>query len=828
MRTVRKVRRFLRGSLSMADLTETLADLYGDDVALHLETPLGYAGAHGDRLTYREMDELTRRFSAALAASGVGAGERVAILTSNGIDVLLLSFAVMRLGAVAVPLNHLLQSDEVLHIVAESGASTLIVDRAVHARVFGGAWPLSIAPRVVFAGPAADAPVPEISLDAMVAGNPVEPARAVTGPDTVCAILYTSGTSGHPKGAIHTSGALLSRKRLAMLYPLLARGPVVMALPLAHIMGLVAMLLTLIAGVPVYFLREFKPLSVLSAIERLRATMFVGVPAMYQLMATFGLDRFDLTSVRAWISASDVMPPELVTTFRRRSALAGHGRWRVPTVFVDAYGSVEAGGAVMARVWMREHAHPDGPAAFVLPQVRVRIRASTGEDVGRGTVGELWIQSPTSFKGYTCQRDAGGDTQQGWVRTGDLASRSGMGLVRFVSRTSDLIKTGGYSVSPGEIERVLAAHDAVDVAVAFGVSDPIKTEVPVAVVTLAEGAHASGEELVEYARRRLAAYKSPRYVFVVPREAIPYTATRKVARGLLASQFAGRVGRVRDEHATGCARVGCGIDVDLPVTLVLGGGGIRGLAHLGVIETLCDGGYRIEEIAGTSVGALVGAFYALVGLTVSQMRDAGMAIGSKHLLIWALRRRAPAWIQRRWSTGGGVGPIPQYLDKLKTASFGRLHHGVQRVGFVALDAISGREIVCHSDAPIVSVSDIVRGSVAIPGLFPARRCLTADGELKLTDGASVLPVEAVFRPPFRPRQVLVVDISTKPDEWERHAREIDRLRAIHPTIPIEIIRPERLPKATVLYRREGLSTLVESGRRAARAVAASGLPADVA
>jgi predicted acylesterase/phospholipase RssA len=258
------------------------------------------------------------------------------------------------------------------------------------------------------------------------------------------------------------------------------------------------------------------------------------------------------------------------------------------------------------------------------------------------------------------------------------------------------------------------------------------------------------------------------------------------------------------------------LDVALPVSVVLGGGGIRGLAHLGAIEALSDSGYRIEEMIGTSVGGLVTAFYAVVGLDVPAMRSAGLAVRSSHLLVWALHRRAPAWIQRRWRAGTGV--IPEYLDQLTAASFGHLHHGVRRVGILARDVASGRDIVCHSDDPIVSVADIVRGSVAIPGLFPPRRCITADGELLLADGARILPVDALFRPPFEPRQLLVVDICTGRAEREAHTREIDRLRTMHPAIPIAVVRPELLVKATVIYRRRELSALVESGRRAAREV----------
>jgi acyl-CoA synthetase (AMP-forming)/AMP-acid ligase II len=512
----------------MSELTTTLAALYGDRLAVILDEPLTWAASRKTRLTFRDIDDLTARCAGALTARGVTAGDRVAVATSNRPDFLLFCLAVMRLGAVAVPINHLLQTAEIEYIVSTSGARVLILDEAVHAAAFGGAWPLRMAPQVLFAQALADAPL----------GPP--PPRVVTDADTVAAILFTSGTGGFPRGAIHTSGGLLSRLSLALLYPGSERQLVVMALPLAHIMGMIAVLLSWLAGTPVYLIPEFHPLRVLETIQRARAAMFVGVPAMYRLMADEGLDRFDLSSMRAWISSADVIDPRLVAAFRRRGARAFG---IVPPVFVDTYGSVEAGGPVMARAWLGLVPGTRRPAGMLLPRCRARLLDADGRAVPRGAVGELWIQSPSTFAGYVGDAAAARPRADRWVRTGDLASRSRLGLIRFVARKDDVITSGGYSVFPEEIERVLGAHEDVILAVAFGLHDRVTGERPAAAVVLREAARATEGALLGYAASQLAVYKAPARVFILTHDEIPIGATRHVLRGALAARCAADAAR---------------------------------------------------------------------------------------------------------------------------------------------------------------------------------------------------------------------------------------------------------------------------------------------
>ena len=176
---------------------------------------------------------------------------------------------------------------------------------------------------------------------------------------------------------------------------------------------------------------------------------------------------------------------------------------------------------------------------FLLPPFRARIVDESGKDAPTGVAGELWISGPGLLEGYVGDARATGDVRVGrWVKTGAVAIRDRLGLIHFVDRKKDVIKSGGYSIYPAEIERVLSEHEAVALAVAFGLPHPTKGETPVAVVTLEPGATATGEALESFARQHLSDYKAPRKVFVILADEIPYGPTRKVLRTELAERFA--------------------------------------------------------------------------------------------------------------------------------------------------------------------------------------------------------------------------------------------------------------------------------------------------
>jgi NTE family protein len=255
---------------------------------------------------------------------------------------------------------------------------------------------------------------------------------------------------------------------------------------------------------------------------------------------------------------------------------------------------------------------------------------------------------------------------------------------------------------------------------------------------------------------------------------------------------------------------------DLPVSLALGAGGIRGLAHVGVLDVLQREGFQVTEIVGASVGALIATCYAAVGLTIGELASAGLHLRSRHILLWAAIRGAPDWIRRLAIPA--VGIIPHYLARLRAASFASLHHGVERVGIVAIDVLTGELVLCHSCDPIVAVEDATRGAVAIPRVFPPRRCRAGARELQLADAGrqNGLPVDLLFQAPFVPAQVVAIDISHTPEDRACNRAKIDVLRRKHPHIPIAVVYPDTLGERTLVYTTSRPARLLACGRDAAR------------
>ncbi|HJU43443.1 MAG TPA: patatin-like phospholipase family protein [Vicinamibacterales bacterium] len=254
---------------------------------------------------------------------------------------------------------------------------------------------------------------------------------------------------------------------------------------------------------------------------------------------------------------------------------------------------------------------------------------------------------------------------------------------------------------------------------------------------------------------------------------------------------------------------------DLPVSLVLGAGGVRGLAHVGALDVLLRGGFEVTDIAGSSVGALIGAFYAAVGLDAGELARAGHELRSRHVLSWALVRGAPPWVRRLGLRC--CGRIPEYLEQVGGATFARLHHGVRRLTIVAFDVTTGDLVICDGRSQI-DVADAMRGAVAIPGVFPPRHCTDRGRELRLADAGGIngLPVEVLFRDGVAPAQIVAIDISGSPAGRARNREKIARLRREHPRLPIAVLYPQTLGEGTLVYSRGVPGKLFEAGRAASR------------
>ena len=455
-------------------------------------------------LTYSETAQRCNRWSGALRRT-ILPGDRVVLALPNGYSLFLASVAVARAGGIAVPVNSRMRPGEVDHIIADSQARLVVRDE-----------------------------------DELADGDE---SRAVPAhPDDIAAIFYSSGTTGRPLGAQLTHRSLTGLVRLLALYPARPQGgEAVSGLPVAHISGFSMLVLMAGLGIPVCLLRKFNPVDALDAIEQRRATMFIGVPAMYRMMLEAGAEQRDLRSVRLWASGADAMPAELARRFQamgRAIRLPLANRTAGVAAFVDGYGLVESAGAAAIRL------APPGPAALRLgllaiarPGYKLRVLNDNGSFMEHGRVGELAVKGRAVMRGYLGNPDATRQvmTDDGWLRTGDLARRSRLGFVELVGRKKDVIKHGGYSVYAAEVECVLEEHPDILEAAVIGLRHEQKGQVPVAVLRVRAGSRLSEEELRGWLENRMSDYKIPQaFKFV---DDLPRNGTDKVRKSELAVLF---------------------------------------------------------------------------------------------------------------------------------------------------------------------------------------------------------------------------------------------------------------------------------------------------
>ena len=311
------------------------------------------------------------------------------------------------------------------------------------------------------------------------------------------------------------------------------------ALPWSHIMAVSIALYGLMAGIRGCILDHFDVAAALELVERHGVTSVVGVPAMFARLVNSYPDPARLRSVRLWLSASDYLPTEVRQQLRRFGALARlPGGRRIPPVLLNGYGMVELGGLAMMGVEL-PLLRGSGDVYFPVPPFRVRVSDESGRAARAGVTGECQIRRSGLAPHYWKDK---GDSQglltgDGWLRTGDLAKRNHLGLIRLAGRMKDVIKSGGYSVYVRELEEAVEAHPAVARAVAFGLPHKEKGEIPVAAVELHDRLQASESELLEWCRQNLAGYKAPRRIWILEPGSLPQNFNGKILRRVLQERF---------------------------------------------------------------------------------------------------------------------------------------------------------------------------------------------------------------------------------------------------------------------------------------------------
>ncbi len=471
-----------------------------------------------DIITYQGMADSAATLAAGLHARGVGAGDVVGLLSYNCIEFLETIFAANYLGAIAMPINWRLAAPEVRYILEHSEARALVCDEEL-LELAGDATKGMEATllRTSIAGQHEGwTPIAELH-----AASAVPPRVPVAG-DDVHRLMYTSGTTGRPKGVMLTH-ANLAWKNLAHIVEFgftsadlgLACGP------LYHVGALDLTTTSLIAaGATTILHRVFEAADVVDEIERSRVTAVWLAPAMVNaIMALPDIDQRDLSSVRLVINGGEKMPIPLIERIQRTFSSA----W-----FADAYGLTEtvSGDTFLDRDSLVTKLGSVGRPCLYL---ELDIWDEQGKSLPAGERGEVVLRGPKVFKGYWRDPDATDAAfAGGWFHTGDIGVRDDDGYLFIVDRLKDMILSGGENIAGSEIERVLYEHDAVLEAAVVGRPDDRWGEVPVAYVALRPNATATADELIEHCRRELARYKVPKEVTFI--EALPRNPSGKVLK----------------------------------------------------------------------------------------------------------------------------------------------------------------------------------------------------------------------------------------------------------------------------------------------------------
>jgi len=458
-------------------------------------------------ITFGELRARARRVAGAVASAGLRPGDRVVFIAPSVVEFPVVYYGLHAAGVGVITMNTMSTAAEIGYVLDDAEVALVIAWHEAETAASVAAAERGIPFWRIEDGAALDAePSPDVHEHE---------------PDDTALILYTSGTTGRPKGVELTVANLVAvSEMLPGVLLLTPEDRFGTALPLFHVFGQVMVMNTMLSnGIPLSLLSPFEPIQMLEMISRDRLTGVSGVPTMWNAMlnASTELVADDFRSLRLATSGGASLPAEVLRAFKERFGCT----------ILEGYGLTESTGAATTTGVSRPQ--KPGKVGTALPGIGIEIRGADGRAVGPGTVGEIHLAGPTIMKGYRNRPEAtAADLRQGWLRTGDLGVLDEEGYLSIVDRVKDLIIRGGYNVYPREVEDVLYQHADVVEAAVVGVPDDRLGEEVVAVVALRPGASLSGDDLRAWAKIQLSAYKVPRFYRFVA--SLPKSPTGKILK----------------------------------------------------------------------------------------------------------------------------------------------------------------------------------------------------------------------------------------------------------------------------------------------------------
>jgi long-chain acyl-CoA synthetase len=496
-------------AVNVASLLVETARSHPDRAALEFE---------GETYTYRELERLTSRFAHALEALGVRSCEVVAIFLESRPELLIAYLGAMRAGVVPNVVNAFLQTEEVCNIVADSEAKVLVTDSARLESLTASRNRLGVETIVVLDGASHE----DRGWTDLLDRQPDRHDLREMPSEILASLLYTSGTTGNPKGVMLSHRNILDNAEGFSRVHFIEGDRLLVAAPLFHCWGLISGVLGMFrVGGTALIVRRFQTEPVLDLIESARPTAMIGVATMYNYMnRSPSFDSRDISSVKFVLSAAAPTPLELIDALRNR--------WKVG--YAESYGLTETSPVITTthHTELRR-----GSCGRAMGDTKLKVVGSDGRTLEIGETGELWASGTAISQGYYKKGEATAAvfTRDGWFRTGDIATIDNGGYVYIVDRLKDMINVAGEKVYPRDVEEVLHRHPAVADAVVIGVPDADRGEVVKAYVVRRASTDCSEEDLLEHLRPVLAAFKLPRSIEFL--DTIPRSPSGKALRRLL-------------------------------------------------------------------------------------------------------------------------------------------------------------------------------------------------------------------------------------------------------------------------------------------------------
>jgi long-chain acyl-CoA synthetase len=512
------------GSLSVATILADPAHRYPDRPAIIMgET----------RTTYGELWAGAMAYAGALRARGIGRGDRVAMLVPNVTDFPRVYYAILSLGAIAVPIHLLLKGEEIEYVLTDSGSKLVVIAAAMLAEGAKGAAAAGV-PVVTVMLPDSmvkDVPIPRLEDEAALA-EPLERYESVN-PLDAATILYTSGTTGKPKGAVGSHLALVEQVQTALIdsFDMRVEDVLFGGLPLFHTFGQSSVMnVGFRRGAAILLIPRFEPDDVLAQMVRNKVTIMAGVPTMFIALLDAASRSGDRPPLRFCVSGGSGLPLAVLEKFERVFGAPVHEGYGLtetsPTVTFNHTRDEPVAGTVGRPIW----------------GVDVEIANADVDDriefLPVGELGEVIVRGHALFKGYLHNDRANAESfVEGWFRTGDLGTKGEDDRVTIVDRKKDMIVRNGYNVYPTEVENVLARLDGVAQVAVFGIPDETHGQEVAAAVVHTAGSSLTEDEVIAYAKEHEAAYKYPRHVYFL--DAMPLGASGKVLKRELQEMYKG-------------------------------------------------------------------------------------------------------------------------------------------------------------------------------------------------------------------------------------------------------------------------------------------------